>query len=172
MSKRPKIKVKNSGYVDFKAFDDGDRGVLYATESLRWKSSKLKSQSSPNHPLILDSPDGRPFTVNRIFFITNVKDPEAQRANHGHRKFREVIFCLRGSFTIFLDDGQHKQKIVMNRVGEGLLVGDHLWHQVTHFSSDSVLLAVADGPTYDKDAYVHDYDEFLKLVKAKKSKKK
>lgn len=138
----PQILVKNSGYVNLKLIRDDRDGNLVILESLR----------------------DVPFEVKRLYYITNLENAVSVRGKHAHRNLEQVIFCIQGSFTLGLDDGTNRQKILVNRVNVGVRLGKMLWHTMEEFSSGCVLLVVASD-YYDEADYIRDYDEFLRLAR-------
>ena len=46
-----------------------------------------------------------PFTIKRIYYIFDVIK-NAVRGRHAHIKTKQVLFCIKGSITIFLDSGK------------------------------------------------------------------
>lgn len=138
----PQILVKNSGYVNLKLIRDDRDGNLVILESLR----------------------DVPFEVKRLYYITNLENAVSVRGKHAHRNLEQVIFCIQGSFTLGLDDGTNRQKILVNRVNVGVRLGKMLWHTMEDFSSGCVLLVVASD-YYDEADYIRDYDEFLRLAR-------
>lgn len=135
-----KISVKNSGYVELKLVHDSRDGNLVILEALR----------------------DIPFNIKRLYYITNLENSVSVRGQHAHRELEQIIFCIQGSFTLGLDDGQMKQKILMNRVNVGVRLGKMLWHTMEDFSNGCVILVVADG-YYDETDYIRDYKQFQEL---------
>ncbi|MFA6006397.1 MAG: FdtA/QdtA family cupin domain-containing protein [Candidatus Paceibacterota bacterium] len=136
------IKVKNSGIVFLQHFDDRNDGVLTIGESER----------------------SVPFKIQRIYYINNLKKRTAVRGKHAHKKQNQIIFCVNGSFVLNLDDGSKKQSITMNNPYMGIKLDAMLWHEMTDFSPDCVILVLADD-YYDANDYIRNYEDFLSLVK-------
>ncbi|MBI2064483.1 MAG: FdtA/QdtA family cupin domain-containing protein [Candidatus Yanofskybacteria bacterium] len=134
-----KIKVKNSGTIKLKMFKDYPDGDLFIAEARR----------------------EIPFDIKRIYFINNFKDSSAVRGRHAHKKLRQVIICLGGSFDLLLDDGRRRQILKMNDPSIGVLLGNYLWHEMDNFSGDCVILVLA-GDHYKESDYIRDYNEFKK----------
>lgn len=63
-----------------------------------------------------------------------------------------------------LDDGEKRQTIRMNDPYVGIRLGALLWHEMTNFSPDCVILVLAND-FYKESDYIRDYEEFLRLVK-------
>ena len=120
-----------------------------------------------------DYPDGNlyigealrniPFKIKRLFLINGFDNANAVRGKHAHKKLKQVIFCVNGSFTLHLDDGKKKQKIKMDNPRTGIILGELLWHEMNNFSKDCVILVLASD-YYKESDYIRDYREFLNLV--------
>lgn len=139
---KKKIRVRNSGIVTLKYFEDPPDGNLYIGEILRHI----------------------PFKVKRFFFVNKLGNPNAIRGKHAHKKLTQVIFCVNGSFVLHLDDGKRKQRIKINNPRQGVILGRLLWHEMDEFSKDCVILVIASD-YYKESDYIRDYEEFLDLVK-------
>ena len=142
-----KIKVRNSGVIKLQFFNDFPDGNLVIGESKK----------------------SVPFEIKRVYFINKLFSPNAIRGKHAHKKLEQIIFCVNGSFVLNLDDGVNKQKITLNDPYYGIRLGPELWHTMTKFSSDCVILVLAND-YFKKSDYIRDYDKFLKYVKGKNKK--
>ena len=142
-----KIRVKNSSLIKLPSFDDFPDGNLVIGESLK----------------------DIPFKIKRFYFINNLFNKKAVRGKHAHKETEQIIFCLNGKFTLDLNDGTHKQTIMMSDPNKGVLLGKMLWHTMKSFSSDCIILVVAND-YYKKEDYVRNYEEFLQLIKKGKKK--
>jgi hypothetical protein len=49
---------------------------------------------------------------------------------------------------------------VLDDPATGLLLPPMVWHEMSHFSADCVLLVAASAP-YDEGDYIRDYRDFL-----------
>lgn len=137
-----KIKVKNSGIIKLQFYNDFPDGNLVIGEAKK----------------------NVPFEIKRIYFINNLFNAKAIRGKHAHKKLEQIIFCINGHFILTLDDGKNKQKILMNNNYYGIRLGPKLWHTMTKFSSDCVILVLASDYFKQSD-YIRDYEEFIKLIK-------
>jgi len=137
-----KIKVQNSGIVKLKFVDDFPDGAL----------------------VIGQARESVPFDIRRIYYITNLSNPRAVRGKHAHKKLEQYIFSLSGSFRLHLDDGRNKQNLTIDSPYYGIRLGPKLWHTMTKFSRDCVILVLADD-YYDENDYIRDYDKFLEYVR-------
>jgi ubiquinone/menaquinone biosynthesis C-methylase UbiE len=105
-----------------------------------------------------------PFPVKRLYHITNMTDLKAVRGGHAHKKTDQVIFCVRGTFRLTLKDGEATQKIYLRNPAYGIRLGPKLWHTMTNFSKDCVIMVLA-SENYDESDYIRNYDEFLTYIK-------
>jgi hypothetical protein len=129
--------------IIFKKFNDGN-GDLIPIEL-----------SKNNHDF--------PFDVKRIYFINDPKD--SSRGNHAHFNLEQIIICCKGSFTLHLDDGLGKKEdIILNSNNEGIHIKGLKWRVLKDFSKDCIITVLASS-SYDKNRYIKDYNEFLKIVK-------
>jgi hypothetical protein len=134
------IKVKNSGCVSLKRIVDDRDGSL----------------------CIMEAGKDIPFEIKRVYYIGNLENASSVRGKHAHRKLRQAIFCVSGSFVLRLDDGSVRQDVHLWRDNVGVLLEPGLWHEMRDFSSGCILLVVASD-YYDEADYIRDYDEFLRL---------
>lgn len=123
---------------------------------------------------VADNPDGNltvaesskdiPFEIQRVYFINKLGNPTAVRGRHAHRTLRQAIFAINGSFTLGLDDGRNTQEFFLDNPSVGVVLGPMLWHTMTAFSPDCVILVIADAP-YDEGDYIRSYTEFCEIVR-------
>jgi dTDP-4-dehydrorhamnose 3,5-epimerase-like enzyme len=139
--KPKKIAVKNSGVIKLQIYDDFPDGNLVIAEGNK----------------------NIPFTIKRVYYINHLFNKKSKRGFHAHKKLEQVIFCVNGSFKLHLDDGKKKQNILMNDPYYGIRLGPELWHTMSHFSSDCVILVLA-ADYYDEKDYIRNYEDFIKYV--------
>jgi hypothetical protein len=137
-----KIKVKNSGIVKLKFFKDFPDGNLFIAEARK----------------------NIPFKIKRVYFINGFANEKAVRGKHAHKKLNQAIFCLNGSFDLSLDDGKRKQKIRLKDPSVGIILKPMLWHTMSGFSKDCVILVLADE-WYKESDYIRDYQKFKKMLR-------
>ena len=102
-----------------------------------------------------------PFEIKRTYWIYDVPGGEA-RGGHAFRENKEFIIALSGAFDVVVDDGLNKKTFTLNRSYYGLYVPAGLWREMVNFSTNSLALEFG-SEHYDKEDYIRDYDEFLKL---------
>jgi dTDP-4-dehydrorhamnose 3,5-epimerase-like enzyme len=103
-----------------------------------------------------------PFPIKRVFYITNVKSG-GQRGFHAHKKTAIVLFCLKGSSLIKLDNGKQKAEILLDKPNVGVLIREKIWHSMEEFSPGTLLLVLASH-FYDEKDYLRNYQEFKKYL--------
>lgn len=145
MNKNTKIRVKHSGVISLQYFDDFPDGAL----------------------MIAENKKSVPFNIKRVYYITNLYNKRSRRGFHAHKKLEQYIFCVRGSFTLLLDDGSKKQRLTLDTPYLGVRLGSKLWHEMSNFSSDCVILVLADD-FYKESDYIRDYNAFLKYIETHK----
>ena len=102
-----------------------------------------------------------PFPIKRIYWIQKVPNG-AIRGGECHRKLRQVIVSVQGSFDVELDNGYSKTIYTLNNSQKGLLIEPNIWRALSHFSEDAICLVIASEP-YDTDDIIDDYNVFMKI---------
>ena len=106
-----------------------------------------------------------PFEVKRYFLIYDVK-PQETRGQHAHRALHQYMLCVHGTCSVVLDDGRTRDQIVLRTPTVAIHVAPMIWVTQHAFSPDAVMLVLASD-VYDEADYLRDYDEFLRLVRAR-----
>ena len=133
--------VRRSGVVERQLIQEGERGSTFIVEN-----------------------NALPFTLARFYVIYDVADYHLKRGGHAHKKNDQVLFVLKGSCNLTLDDGEEQQTVALTASDPGVRLGVGLWHTMTSFSPDCVI-AVAASENYDPEDYISDYSEFLEYVR-------
>lgn len=107
-----------------------------------------------------------PFRIARVYWLYDVPGGES-RGGHAHRKLKQLLIAVSGSFTVTLDDGHEKRKFLLNHPYQGLMIDTGIWRTLDDFSSGAVCLVIA-SELYDEDDYIYDYDEFLRYKQCSK----
>ncbi|MFT0319028.1 sugar 3,4-ketoisomerase [Bacteroides thetaiotaomicron] len=102
-----------------------------------------------------------PFTIRRTYWIYDVPGGES-RGGHAYKETSEFIIAISGGFDVTVDDGKEKNTFTLNRSYYGLYIPKGLWRKMENFSTNSFALEFADTK-YDRNDYVEDYDEYLKI---------
>ena len=132
--------------VDIAGFSDG-RGMLVSFESLK----------------------NIPFEIKRVYCLVDLKSNHP-RGFHAHRKLKQVIVCLSGSCDFILNDGTKIERIHLNSPLKGLLIENMVWREMHQFSSDCVIMVLANE-YYTESDYIRDFNIFKREVENDSSTK-
>lgn len=99
------------------------------------------------------------FEIKRAYWVYDVPAGES-RGGHAHKALHQLLVAMSGSFTVNLDDGEHKASYLLNHPWEGLLIEPGIWRTLDDFSSGAVCMVLADE-LYDENDYIYDYQDFL-----------
>lgn len=118
-----------------------------------------------------DEPDGLifiaekqiPFDIKRVYFIDQLR-PHSVRGFHAHKELSQVIFAIRGKFTLELYDGKSESKHELENDGNGILINPHVWHMMKDFKDDC-LIAVFASDVYKEDDYIRSFHDFKHFIK-------
>lgn len=105
-----------------------------------------------------------PFAIARVYFVY-ATTPGTVRGMHAHRALNQMAVAVAGSCTMLLDDGQHRVKVRLDDCAIALTVPPMVWHEMSEFSDDCVLMVIADA-AYDEADYIRDYSSFKALATA------
>lgn len=126
------------------------------------KIIQLSKYTDPRGNLsIIEQLKDIPFEIKRTYWIYDVPGGES-RGGHAFRQNEEFIVALSGAFDVVVDDGRQKKTFSLNRSYYGLYVPAGLWREIVNFSTNSVALEFG-SLHYDRNDYVQDYEDFLKL---------
>jgi dTDP-4-dehydrorhamnose 3,5-epimerase-like enzyme len=103
-----------------------------------------------------------PFDVRRVYYIFATKEG-VERGFHAHKALNQVAVAVTGSCEMVLDDGATRTTVLMDSSQKGVLIGPGIWRVMRNFSSDCVLLVLADQH-YNEADYIRDYEEFKAWV--------
>lgn len=107
-----------------------------------------------------------PFTIKRFYYIYDCT-PNLLRGSHAHHKTRQILFCLRGSVRMVLDDGKNKEEIILDKPHIGVILDKLIWHDMCDIQKDTFMLVIASH-SYNKKDYIRDYEEFKKITNGNK----
>ena len=103
-----------------------------------------------------------PFEIKRVYYLFDVPTG-AKRGGHAHKKLKQVLIAISGSFDVILKDSKNKEVITLNRPDKGLLIENNTWRELENFSSGAVCLVLA-SEVYEEDDYIRSYKEFKKSI--------
>ncbi|WP_396148965.1 sugar 3,4-ketoisomerase [Flavobacterium sp.] len=107
--------------------------------------------------------DTIPFDVKRVYYLFDVPSG-AKRGGHAHKKLKQVILAISGSFDVVLKNGKSKEIVTLNRPDKGLLIENNIWRELENFSSGSVCLVLASEEFSEND-YIRSYKNYLNFIK-------
>lgn len=107
--------------------------------------------------------DTIPFDVRRVYYLFDVPSG-AKRGGHAHKKLKQVLIAISGSFDVVLKNGKSKEIITLNRPDKGLLIENNIWRELENFSSGSVCLVLASEEFSEND-YIRSYKDYLNNIK-------
>ncbi len=108
---------------------------------------------------VLESNSAVPFEIKRVYFIYAVPSG-VSRGAHGHKKLRQLIVPVSGSFEVVLHDGSNETTFILNSPSKGLLLEPGLWRNLINFSEDAVCMVLASQHFSESD-YIRDFTEFI-----------
>lgn len=109
-----------------------------------------------------------PFSPKRYFLVFDVPSKEV-RGEHAHRQLHQFLVCVRGSCSVLVDDGSHREDIRLDTPLVGIHIPPMVWGVQYRYSSDAMLLVLA-SECYDSSDYIRDYDQFLAELAVKGAK--
>lgn len=107
-----------------------------------------------------------PFPIKRVYYIFGTQ-PNVVRGKHAHTKLNQVLIAVSGTCKVRNFDGKNEQVFVLDTPTKGLYIGQLVWREMYDFSTDCVLMVLADE-YYAEDEYIRDYETFLKVIANKK----
>ena len=111
---------------------------------------------------VAEGADVVPFDIKRAYWVYDVPGGES-RGGHAHKRLRQLVVALSGSFTVTLDNGYEHRTVLLNHPWQGLVIETNTWRTLDDFSSGAVCLVLASDH-FEEDDYIYDYDEFLAYI--------
>ena len=105
-----------------------------------------------------------PFPIKRVFWTYGIKEGN-MRGDHAHKTCKMVLFPIGGSFDIELDDGENTLLLHMRDSSLGVYIPPLVWCRLMNFTENAACISLA-SEEYRSEDYIHDYDEFKRLLKA------
>lgn len=109
--------------------------------------------------------DDVPFGAQRSFIVYDVPSQDVRGA-HAHRECEQFLVCAKGSVSVVVDDGTHREEIALDGPHMGIYLPPMVWGVQYKYSADAVLLVFASHH-YDSDDYIRDYDRYLAEASAR-----
>ena len=107
-----------------------------------------------------------PFTPKRYFLVFDVPSGKV-RGEHAHKQCHQFLICIKGSCAVVVDDGLHRQEMLLDRPNKGVHLPPMTWGVQYKYTTDAILLVFASD-YYEASDYIRDYDKFADMVNAAK----
>ena len=105
-----------------------------------------------------------PFDIKRAYYIFGTQ-PTVSRGFHAHKKLHQVAVAITGRCRMALDNGKQREEVWLDSPTKGLFIKDMIWREMHDFSSDCVLLVIANAH-YSESDYIRNYEDFLELTQS------
>lgn len=122
--------------------------------------SNLKSYDDNRGSLVPIYFNDISFTPKRIFIVKNCPI-NTIRGNHAHFETQQLLICIKGKIEVMIDNGIDKKITIINE-NESILINNLIWDS-QKFLTDNDILMVICSTEYNKNDYIFDYSEFLKI---------
>jgi dTDP-4-dehydrorhamnose 3,5-epimerase-like enzyme len=100
-----------------------------------------------------------PFDIKRVYYLSDIPKG-SERGGHAHKKLKQIIIAVSGSFDVVIDDGSNQKTINLCQPNEGLLIVPMIWRELKNFSMGSVCLVLASDFFLESD-YYRDKENFI-----------
>lgn len=102
------------------------------------------------------------FEIKRVYYLTDLK---GNTGEHCHYMEKELFVMATGSCVAIIDRGYGKEEIEMDQ-GDGIYVGNYVWHGFKNYAPNSVMLALSSTKhNPDRSDYLEDYEAYLEKIK-------
>lgn len=92
-----------------------------------------------------------PFDIKRIFYIYGVD--ESKRGGHRHKATFQAAVCIKGSCTIYNNNGILEETFELDAPHKCLLIEPNDWHTMYNFTPDAILMVFA-STFFEADDYI------------------
>jgi len=101
------------------------------------------------------------FVTRRVFWCYGFLPGEV-RGEHSHYTTNQILVCLNGQIHVELFDGKVIKKYMLEK-NTALFVPKMWWDSEMYLSGSEILLVLCDSE-YNRQDYIEDQEEFLKIV--------
>ena len=108
-----------------------------------------------------------PFDILRVFTVCALKG--SVRGEHAHKKCSQFMVCVSGAIEITCDNGIEETTYLLDSPYAGLNVEPGVWAKEKYLTENAVLMVLCDRH-YEKEDYIHSYNEFKTYTKIKMGK--
>ena len=103
-----------------------------------------------------------PFAIKRVFYIFNAGGGGSCWSG-ADTKASTVLFMLKGSCSVTINDGEHTKDIRLSNPSQGLFLPPLIWKEVRDLSANAVVAVITDHK-YNADNNLDNYEDYLKCV--------
>ena len=111
--------------------------------------------------VVIEGEHDIPFEIKRVFYIYG-SDPNVVRGQHANKQSEFVLVNVSGKSKVRVTDGVSEYIVELNKPMQGIYIPKMIWKDMYDFSPDSVLLVITNTH-YNKEEYIRDYNEYLKI---------
>ncbi len=104
-----------------------------------------------------------PGGIKRVFYIYGAHET-SRRGGHRHHKTWNALICIHGSCDVYVNDGETEKTFKLQQPDECLILAPADWHIMESFSSDCILLVLANEYYNPEDYIVNPYLEKQPIV--------
>lgn len=121
----------------------------------------IKEHSDPRGLLGVVEDQELPFTIRRVFWLSEVPE-NTMRGGHAHHRSQQILICVKGSIKAHLEDIKGQQfEFRLQSQSQGLFLPPLFWGSF-EFGSDTQAIALASD-YFDEADYIRNYQDFKKL---------
>lgn len=113
--------------------------------------------------VVIEGEEDIPFEIKRVFYIYG-SDSAVIRGQHANRESEFVLVNIAGTSKVMITDSRKKNIVHLDRPMKAVYIPKMMWKEMYDFSSDSVLLVLANTH-YNGKEYIRDYDEYIEIMK-------
>ena len=113
--------------------------------------------------VVIEGGQAVPFDIKRVFYIYGTEGGVV-RGQHANRESEFVLINVAGTSKVRITDGTESFVVELDKPMMGVYIPQMIWKDMYDFSSDSVLLVLANTH-YDGSEYIRDYQDYLMIMK-------
>ena len=103
-----------------------------------------------------------PIEIKRVYYMFDTGH-DVRRGYHAHKTLTQIAIPVKGSCKFLLDEGKTIEHVTLDSPSVGLIIEPLVWHEMYDYSSDCILMVLADD-LYDESDYIRDYAEFIREI--------
>lgn len=112
--------------------------------------------------VVIEGSQNIPFEIKRVFYMYGT-DSSKKRGEHANRNSEFVLINVAGKSKVRITDSKEEFEVELNKPMMGVYIPKMIWKDMYDFSSDSVLLVLANTH-FDENEYIRDYEEYKRVM--------